>query len=419
MSIQNKITNFALTNITEIMKIISRELYAKRIDAWLGKEQIIVLVGQRRVGKSFMMKDFIARHQNEPDTQIVYIDKEKKDFNFIRTHNELNAYIDAQLQTGKHHYILIDEVQDIEGWEHSVRSYRTDEDTDVIITGSNSTMLSGELGTLLGGRYQELPIQGLSYPEFLQFHDLQEGDEALRLYLTYGGLPGLRNIGLENEEMVNEYLSGVFHTVMLKDVVERHNIRNLPFLNNLVAFMADTVGKLHSASNIARYMKSQGTDVSTNVVLNYLSFFNEACLTYPVGRYDIHGKKLLEANEKCYFGDVGLRNFIVGGERAGDIEKVLENVVYLHLLRLGYTVKVGQLRAGEIDFVCTRRNERKYVQVAYITDSDSTREREFGSLRAIPDDYPKYVISASPLLRSSNEAGIIHLHIREFLKQGL
>lgn len=401
------------------MKIIPREHYAKRIDAWLGKGQIIVLVGQRRIGKSFVMKDFIARHRDESDAHIIYIDKEKKEFNFIRTHYELNAYIDSRLQAGKHHYLLIDEIQDIEGWEHSVRSYRTEEDTDIIITGSNSTMLSGELGTLLGGRYQELHIQGLSYSEFLEFHSLQDSDEALRLYLTYGGLPGLRNIGLEQEEMVNEYLSGVFNTVMLKDVVERHNIRNIPFLNNLAAFMADTVGKLNSASNIARYMKSQGLDVSTNGVISYLSFFNEACLTYAVGRYDIHGRKLLEASGKCYFEDVGLRNFIAGGERAGDIEKVMENVVCQHLLRLGYTVKVGQLRAGEIDFVCTKRNERKYVQVAYVVDNDTTREREFGNLRAISDNYPKYVISASPLLRTGDDEGVTHLHIREFLKYGL
>lgn len=401
------------------MKIIPREDYARRIDAWLGKEQIIVLVGQRRVGKSFVMKDFIARHRDEPDAQIVYIDKEKKDFNFIRTHEELEAYIDSRLQAGRHHYLLIDEVQDIDGWEHSVRSYRTDEDTDILITGSNSAMLSSELGTLLGGRYQELHIQSLSYPEFLEFHALPDGDEALRLYLTYGGLPGLRNIGLENEEMVNEYLSGVFNTVMLKDVVERHRIRNMPFLNNLVTFMADTVGKLNSATNIARYMKSQGQEVSTNAVLSYLAFFNEACLTHTVGRYDIHGKKLLEANGKCYFGDVGLRNYIAGGERAGDIEKVMENVVCQHLLRLGYMVKVGQLRAGEIDFVCTKRNERKYVQVAYVIDNAGTREREFGALRAIADDYPKYVISASPLLRATDEDGITHLHLREFLKHGL
>lgn len=401
------------------MQVISRKDYAKRIDAWLGKEQIIVLVGQRRVGKSYVMKDFVARHKDAPNSNIIYIDKEKKAFNFIKNHEQLNAYIDEHFKANQHNYILIDEVQDIEGWEHSVRSYRTEDETDIIITGSNSKMLSGELSTLLGGRYEEIHIQPLSYVEFLEFHELQDRDDALWQYMNLGGLPGLRNIGIENEDMVNEYLSGVFNTIMLKDVIERHTIRNIPFLNNLIAFMADTVGKLSSASSIAKYMKSQGQDVSTNVVLSYMSYFHEAFLTYSVGRYDIHGKKLLESNDKCYFGDVGLRNYIAGGEREKDIEKVMENVVFQHLLRLGYTVKVGQLRAGEIDFVCTKSGQKVYVQVSYLIANDETRQREFGNLKIIPDDYPKYVISASPLLRRSDEDGITHIHIREFLKNGL
>lgn len=401
------------------MQVISRKDYAKRIDAWLGKEQIIVLVGQRRVGKSYVMKDFVARHKDAPDSNIIYIDKEKKAFNFIKNHEHLNAYIDEHFKTNQHNYVLIDEVQDIEGWEHSVRSYRTEEETDIIITGSNSKMLSGELSTLLGGRYEEIHIQPLSYVEFLEFHKLQDGDNALWQYMNLGGLPGLRNIGIENEDMVNEYLSGVFNTIMLKDVIERHTIRNIPFLNNLITFMADTVGKLSSASSIAKYMKSQGQDVSTNVVLSYMSYFHEAFLAYSVGRYDIHGKKLLESNDKCYFGDIGLRNFIAGGEREKDIEKVMENVVFQHLLRLGYSVKVGQLRAGEIDFVCTKSGQKVYVQVSYLIANDETRQREFGNLKVIPDDYPKYVISASPLLRRSDEDGITHIHIREFLKNGL
>lgn len=401
------------------MKVISRQEYARRIDAWLGKEQIIVLVGQRRAGKSFVMKDFVNRHKDEPNANIIYIDKEKKAFNFIQNHEQLNEYIEKYFKNDRHNYILIDEVQDIEGWQRSVRSYRTEEDTDVIITGSNSRMLSGELSTLLGGRYEEILIQGLSYLEFLEFHDLQDGDESLWKYLNYGGLPGLRNIGLDNEEMVNEYLSGVFNTIMLKDVIERHTIRNIPFLSNLISFMSDTVGKLSSASSISKYMKSQGQDVSTNVVLSYMSYFHEAYLTYSVGRYDIHGKRLLESNDKCYFGDIGLRNFIAGGEREKDIEKVMENVVYQHLLRLGYAVKIGQLRAGEIDFVCTKNGKKAYVQVSYLIANDETRKREFGNLRLIPDDYPKYVISASPLLKRSDDEGVTHIHIRDFLKNGL
>ena len=205
---------------------------------------------------------------------------------------------------------------------------------------------------------------------------------------------------------------------MLKDVIERNSIRNIPFLHNLISFMADTTGKLNSASSIAKYMKSQGIDVSTNVILNYMSFFEESFLTATVDRYDIHGKKLLESTGKTYFGDVGLRNYIVGGERQSDIEKVMENVVYHHLVHLGYKVTVGQLRAGEIDFVCTRPHQRVYVQVAWLIDNDTTFKREFGALQAINDAYPKYVISATPLLRSANYEGITHIHLRKFLTDG-
>lgn len=400
------------------MNVISRQYYAKQIDSWLGKEQIIVLVGQRRVGKSYVMKDFISRHEHEAEANIIYIDKEKRHFRFIQSGDDLDAYIDARIKPDKHNYILIDEIQDIAGWEKSVRSYRTEDNTDIIITGSNSKMLSGELGTLLGGRYEQILVQSLSYDEFLLFHNLNDNDESLWKYLNYGGLPGLTPVGVDDEDKVWEYMSGIYNTIMLKDVIERHDIRNIPFLHNLISFIADTTGKLNSASSISKYMKSLGIDVSTNAVINYMSYFEESFLTSLVGRYDVHGKKLLETSGKTYFGDVGLRNFIAGGERHGDIEKVMENVVYHHLIHLGYTVHVGQLRAGEIDFVCTRPNRKLYVQVAWIIDSEATAKREFGALQSINDDYPKYVISATPLLRSAGYDGITHLHLREFLLHG-
>lgn len=408
------------------MQIITRKRYASLIDSWIRREQIIVLVGQRRVGKSYVMKDFVRRHQQEPDANIIYIDKEKIAFKFIKTNNDLDEYIAKHFVAGKHNYILIDEVQDIDGWEHTVRSYRTEDDTDIIITGSNSKMLSSELSTLLAGRYIEIRIQDLSYAEFLQFHDLDDSDDTLWKYLSFGGLPGLRSIGIDNEDMIWEYLSGVFNTIMLKDIIERHKIRNISFLNNLITFIADTIGKLNSSSSITKYMKSQGEDISANIVLTYASYFAEAFLTTNVPRYDIHGKKLLETAGKTYFGDVGLRNFIIGGEREKDIEKVIENVVFQHLVRLGYNVFVGQLRAGEIDFVCTKTSSKSsaadqrriYVQVSYIIANEETREREFGALHNIPDSYPKYVISATPLIRTSDYEGVTHLNLRRFLLKG-
>lgn len=396
------------------MEIISRERYLKKVENWIGKENVIVLTGQRRVGKSFVLKDFVRQHEREAN--IIYVDKEKRQFRFLENGDQLGDYIEERMDIEKHNIILVDEIQDIDGWEKPIRSYRTEENTDIIITGSNSKMLSGELSTLLGGRYEEIRVLPLSYGEFMKFHSQEDSDETLRKYLSYGGLPGLRVIGLEDEEMVWEYLRSVFNTVMLKDVIERHKIRNIPFLNNLIAFLADTIGKENSATGISKKMKSEGLDVSSNVVLDYTNYFTEAYLMDAVKRYDIHGKKIFETNQKVYFGDLGLRNLIAGGDREGDIEKVIENVVYQHLIRMGYEVKVGELRVGEIDFVCTKPNDTRYVQVAYLIENDETRQREFGRLRNIRNDYPKYVISMTPMVTRRDHEGITHLGLREFLK---
>ena len=401
------------------MQPITRKLYADKVDAWIGKGQIIVLVGQRRVGKSYILKDFLERHKTDPRANFIYINKERKKFDVIKNHEQLNVYIDEHWVEGMHNYILIDEVQEIEEWEKSVRSYRVEEDTDIIITGSNSKMLSSELSTLIGGRYQEVYVQSLSYEEFILFHGLEEGEDALWKYINYGGLPGLMQVGLADEDLIWEYIKGVYHTVMLKDIVERNSVRNISFLNTLLRYFADTVGKLNSLNNISKFMRSQGLDVAVKSIASYLGYFKDAYLLSTVERYDVHGKKLLESNEKLYFGDIGLRNLIAGGERQGDIEKVLENVVYQQLRRMGYTVNVGQLRAGEVDFVCTRSNERVYVQVAYLIASPETEEREFGILDNIRDNYPKYVISMTPLVRRSDRRGITHLGLREFLINGL
>ena len=402
----------------EIVKPITRQYYANKIDAWLGKGQIIVLTGQRRVGKSYILKDFIERHKEDSNSNFIYIDKERKKFDEILNYEQLNAYVETQKQEGLHNFIIIDEVQEIDGWEKSVRSYRLEDNVDILITGSNSQMLSSELSTLIGGRYQEINIQSLCYTEFLVFHNLEDSDESLWKYINYGGLPGLIQVGIENDEFIWEYINGVFHTVVLKDIVERQSVRNLTFLNRLLRYFADTIGKLTSMNNISRFMKSQGVDIAVKSISSYLSYYKDAYLLSTVERFDIHGKRILESNEKIYFGDLGLRNFISGGEREGDIEKVIENIVYLQLTRMGYNITVGQLKAGEVDFVCTKPNERIYVQVSYLIATKETEEREFGALSSINDNYPKYVISMTPLIKRSDKDGIIHIGLRNFLKNG-
>ena len=401
------------------MEVLTRRHYADIVDSWLGKGNIIVLVGSRRVGKSYVLKDFIQRHKDDENINIIFIDKEKKAFNGIRTKDDLNNWIEERFIKDRHNCILIDEVQEIKEFEDSVCNWYTEENTDVILTGSNSDLLSGELATRLSGRYVEVRIHPLTYAEFLQFHQLPDSDESLTAYLNYGGLPGLRQIGIDNDEQVWAYLASVFNTIILKDVIERHDIRNIPFLNNLIDFYADTTGKLTSANSISKYMKSQREDVSSNLILLYRGYYAEAFLLDIVQRYDIHGKKLFESNEKIYWDDAGLRNLRASGALDSYIEKVIENVVYKHLRFLGYDVNVGVLNAGEVDFVCRKPEGIIYVQASYIIGSEDTRRREFGPLERIRDNHPKYVISVTPLLTRRNENGITHLSLRKFLKEGL
>ena len=401
------------------MDILTRQHYADIVDSWIGKGNIIALVGSRRVGKSYILKDFIQRHSRDENSNIIYVDKEKKNFKSIKNKDDLDTWIEERFVPGKHNYILIDEVQEIESFEDSVCSWYSEDDTDVLITGSNSDLLSGELATRLSGRHVEIRVHPLTYMEFLQFHNLPDSDESLMTYLNYGGLPGLRTVGLDNEEQVWAYLASVFNTIMLKDIIERYDIRNIPFLNNLIAFYADTTGKLTSANSISKYMKSQNENVSSNLILLYRSFYSEAFLIDVVSRYDIHGKKIFESNEKIYWDDIGLRNLKASGGMDSYIEKVIENAVYKQLSYLGFDVKVGVLNAGEVDFVCTKSEQTIYVQASYIIAEDTTREREFGPLEKIRDNYPKYVISATPYLTQRNENGIIHLSLRKFLIEGL
>ena len=401
------------------MEILTRQHYADIVDSWIGKGNIIALVGSRRVGKSYILKDFIQRHSRDENSNIIYVDKEKKNFKSIKNKDDLDTWIEERFVPGKHNYILIDEVQEIESFEDSVCSWYSEDDTDVLITGSNSDLLSGELATRLSGRHVEIRVHPLTYMEFLQFHNLPDSDESLMTYLNYGGLPGLRTVGLDNEEQVWDYLASVFNTIMLKDIIERYDIRNIPFLNNLIAFYADTTGKLTSANSISKYMKSQNKKVWSNLILLYRSFYSEAFLIDVVSRYDIHGKKIFESNEKIYWDDIGLRNLKASGGMDSYIEKVIENAVYKQLSYLGFDIKVGVLNAGEVDFVCTKSEQTIYVQASYIIAEDTTREREFGPLEKIRDNYPKYVISATPYLTQRNENGIIHLSLRKFLTEGL
>lgn len=400
------------------MDLISRPNYYNKLNKLLGKGVLIVLTGQRRVGKSYVMKELVARKGEEPGANVIFIDKEKTAFDFIANYKDLVTYVDGKIDKAKHNYILIDEVQEIKEFERGLRNYYGESYIDIIVTGSNSDILSSELGTILSGRFVEVFIQGLSYTEFLEFHNLKDNEDTLSKYINYGGLPGLRPFGLDDPETINDYLQGVYSTILVKDIIRRKKIRNVPFLENLIHFIADNIGKPLSATGIQNYTASNESEVSKNLILKYMKAIDEAYLATAVSRYNIHGKKLLETNDKFYFGDVGIRNFITGGRRADDIEKIVENLVYQHMVRLGYEVKIGQLYSTEIDFVGTKGDDVVYVQAAYLITEEKTFNREFGNLMSIKDNYPKYVISMTPYMESSKWEGIIHIPFVEFLKNG-
>lgn len=399
------------------MEIIDRPIYTESIKKWMGKGLVIVLTGQRRVGKSMCLKLIEKQESCKPGCNIIHIDKEDHMFQDVKNDTDLNGYLENKFIDGKRNLILIDEVQDIVDFEHSVRSWIKRPNTDIILTGSNAMMLSSDLSTKLAARYKEIPIHGLNYLEFLAFHNLEDSDSSLEKYLTYGGLPFLKVLGLEDKQQITDYVKSVYDTVVLKDIVRREQIRNVPFLLNLGKFMSDNVGKPLSPNSIMKYMKGHGESISAQLILAYMTYHVNAFLAYRVYRYDIHGKTLLENNEKYYFEDLGVRNSLVRSTNINDIEKRIENVVYMHLIVNGWTVRVGQLYRSEIDFVAEKGDKTLFVQVAYMIMNEETEKREFGNLLAIKNNYPKMVVSMNPLHTESDYQGICHIHLREFLKR--
>jgi len=404
-----------MINEINLPVFIPRPDYLERISPFIGKGLIKVLTGQRRVGKSYILyqlMDEIARR--DPDLKIIYINKELHEFRDIRDGVELYRHVSGRIKAGVPNALFIDEIQEIKGFEHALRSLLAEARCDIYCTGSNAEILSGELATFLAGRHVEFQVHPLSFAEFLRFHGLENSQENLARYLRFGGMPYLSAIGL-SQTVAFEYLDNVHASILLRDVVARENIRNVDFLETLLEYVADNVGNLLSANNISKYLKSQHVAMSVPTILSYLSALQRAFIIRKARRADIKGMKIFEVGEKYYFEDLGLRNAARGRSSPLELGKLVENAVYLRLVERGYEVNVGWLDGLEIDFVAEKAGRRLYVQAAYLVPDESTAAREFGNLERIDDNYPKYVVSMDETIGIPDHKGIEQKKLRDFL----
>ena len=390
-----------------------RTHYLDKVMPFIGKNILKVFTGQRRVGKSYLLFQLIAFLQKQnPDTAIIYINKEDLAFSFLQTAEELHAYVLANKSITAKTYVFIDEIQDILNFEAALRSLVLYEDLDVYCTGSNANLLSGDIAGHLSGRYIEIVVYSLSYTEFLDFHTLDDSTDALDKYLKFGGLPYLKHLPLE-DVIVFDYLKNIYNTIVYRDIINRYSIRNVPFLEQLVQFLAGHTGSLFSAKKISDFLKSQRVNIAPNQVQIYIHHLVNAFLIHKVTRYDLVGKRIFEIGEKYYFENLGIRNGI-WGYRLEDRGKILENVVYNHLLYKGYSVQVGILGDAEIDFIAEKSGEKQYLQVALSLNEPQTIVREFGNLKKINDNYPKTVITFDSFQGNTHE-GIVAMDLRTFL----
>lgn len=393
--------------------IIIRPLYMDRIRPYIDKNIIKILVGQRRVGKSYILMaiaDEVKRRDSSAN--IITINLEDFAFSHISDAQSLYTEITSRLTEEKKNYIFLDEIQEIADFDKVVRSLILRPDTDIYLTGSNSDMLSSEIASRLAGRSITVHVHPLTYQEFITFHSLTDSDESLSLYLRYGGLPYL--INLPQKSTWSEYLSGICDAVVYRDVVSRHSLRNTGFLERLLLFLADNIGRVFTAKSISDYLKSQRITTSINSVQSYVGYVEDAYIISRSRRWDIEGKRFFEIGEKIFFEDLGLRNSIIG-YRPGDIGGLMENAVYNHLIANGYDVRIGVLQQKkEVDFIAIKDNEYKYIQVATSVADEATAKREFGNLAEIPDNYEKIVVSLNETAPNTYQ-GIRLMTLREFL----
>ncbi|WP_454207557.1 ATP-binding protein [Peptoniphilus sp. Marseille-Q6390] len=400
------------------MDYIFRAKYIEKIKSFIDKPIVKILTGMRRVGKSTILKTIkndVLKDVNEENK--IYMNFESFEFFEIKDAAILKNYLNEKLKDKKGKiYFFFDEIQLVKDWEKVINALRVSFDSDIYITGSNSKLISGDLATLLAGRYVEFEIQPFTFDEFSQINNKLNlsRDELFQKFIKIGGMPGLKYFKLE-EEVSQKYLNDIYNTVLVKDVLNYNNIRDVDIFNRILSFVMQNIGATFSASAIKNYLKSENRNISVDTVLNYLEYCNRAFVLKKVPRFDLEGKKLLKVDEKYYLTDHGFRQSM-GFSNLKDIEKTLENIVYIELISRGYDVKIGKVKDREIDFVAKRGEIISYFQISYLMENEKTREREFGVYDLIKDNYPKYVLSMDKL--DFSQKGIIHKNIIDFLLEG-
>lgn len=401
--------------------MVMRERYMQQIRDFMDKPVVKVLTGMRRSGKSALLEltqeELLSRGVSRQN--IIFMNFESLRYESLKNYQALYAEITTRVeQTEGRVYLLLDEIQEVASWEQAVNSFRVDFDCDIYVTGSNAKLLSGELATLLAGRYVEIQVYPLDFKEYLQFAATNEEEsqlpqqEQFANFLRFGGLPGIHQMKWDDARIM-QYLQDIYRSVLLKDVISRNKIRDTALLERIILYLMDNIGNTFSAKTISAFLKSQGRKLSTETVYNYLDVLENAFLIHKVTRFDIKGKRLLETQEKYYLSDLGLRHAVMG-YRDNDIAGILENVVFLELLRRGYSVHIGKQDTTEVDFIADRADERIYIQVCYVLTPENI-DREFGPLEKISDNYEKLVLSTDTLLHI-NRGGIRQKNILQFLE---
>lgn len=402
--------------------MIQREMYMRKVRPFIDKDLIKVLTGIRRCGKSVMLEliqdELFTRGIKE--NQILILNFEDMANADLKDARKLHEAVMTNLKVNPElRYLFFDEIQEVLEWERCINSLHSKKIFDIYLTGSNATLLSGELATFLAGRYVEIHIYPFSFEEFIELYESKEDPKSLdshfNNYIQFGGFPFIHHF-IEEPDAISQYLKDIYSSVLIKDVMKRNQFRDVDLLERILLYVIAHVGETFSANSISKYFKSEGRKVAPETVMNQLRGCEEAFLFHRVPRIDLIGKQILQVNEKYYIADHGIRQAIYGNNQR-DIGRILENIVYMEMLRRGYKVLVGRTGNLEVDFVCEKAGERIYLQVAYLLASDETVQREFGSLLAIEDNYPKFVLSMDRF--DFGRQGILHHYIPDFLLKEL